>query len=52
MQSEPGSIMYDLYYDTLVKKENMDAVIKRTQTRMQETMDKAAAMAPQYPSIG
>ena len=47
MVNEPGGLMYDFYYDTLVKKENFDAVIKRTQARMQTEMDKAAAKAAQ-----
>ena len=51
MLNEPGGLMYDFYYDTLVKKENFDTVIKRTQTRMQTEMDKAAALAPQNLSM-
>jgi multiple sugar transport system substrate-binding protein len=43
MVTTPGGVMYDFYYDALVKKENMDTVIKRTQQRMQTEMDKAAA---------
>jgi hypothetical protein len=43
MVTTPGGVMYDFYYDALVKKENIDTVIKRTQERMQTEMDKAAA---------
>ena len=44
MVNEPGGVMYDFYYDALVKKVDFDTVIKRTQQRMQTEMDKAAAM--------
>ena len=47
MVNEPGGVMYDFYYDALVRKESVDAVIKRTQARMQTEMDKAAAKAAQ-----
>ena len=38
--TEPGGVLYDLFYDTLVKKDDMEATIKRAQQRMQEEMDK------------
>ena len=44
MVTEPGGVMYDFYYDALVKKIDFDTVIKNTQKRMQTEMDKAAAM--------
>lgn len=37
---EPGSVLYDLYYEALVKQEPIDDVLKRAQQRMQEEMDK------------
>jgi multiple sugar transport system substrate-binding protein len=51
MVTTPGGVMYDFYYDALVKKENIDTVIKRTQTRMQAEMDKAAAKEKQNLSM-
>jgi multiple sugar transport system substrate-binding protein len=39
--TEPGGIIYDLFYDSVVKKQNMDDVIARAQQRMQEEMDKS-----------
>jgi multiple sugar transport system substrate-binding protein len=41
--TEPGGVLYDLFYDTLVKKDDMEATIKRAQQRMQEEMDKVQA---------
>jgi len=39
--TEPGGVVYDLFYDTLVKKDPMEETIKRAQQRMQEEMDKS-----------
>ncbi len=47
MVTEPGGVMYDFYYDALVKKVDIDTTIKNTQKRMQIEMDKAAAMEKQ-----
>ena len=37
---EPGGVLYDLFFDAVVKQEDMDAVIQRAQARMQEELDK------------
>ncbi|HSV86121.1 MAG TPA: extracellular solute-binding protein [Levilinea sp.] len=38
--TEPGGVIFDLFYDALVKRDDMEATIKRAQQRMQEEMDK------------
>jgi multiple sugar transport system substrate-binding protein len=37
---EPGGILYDMYFDAIVRQEDLDDVLARTQSRMQEEMDK------------
>jgi len=38
--NDPGAVIYDLFYNTLVKKDNMEDQIKTAQKRAQEEMDK------------
>jgi multiple sugar transport system substrate-binding protein len=38
--NDPGAVIYDLFYNILVKKENMEEQIKAAQKRAQEEMDK------------
>ncbi len=40
---DPGSVIYDLFYEVLVKKGNMEEAIKTAQKRAQAEMDAAAA---------
>jgi multiple sugar transport system substrate-binding protein len=37
---EPGSVLYDLYYEALIQQKPVDDVLARAQQRMQEEMDK------------
>ena len=37
---EPGSVLYDLYYEALIQQQPVDDVLARAQQRMQEEMDK------------
>jgi multiple sugar transport system substrate-binding protein len=39
--SAPGAVIYDLYYEALVQKQNVDDALKRAQTRMQDAMNAA-----------
>jgi multiple sugar transport system substrate-binding protein len=41
--TEPGAILYDLYYQTLVQQQPLDEVLPVIQQRAQEEMDKIEA---------
>lgn len=38
--NDPGAVIFDLFYNTLIKKENIEEQIKIAQKRAQEEMDK------------
>jgi len=38
--TDPGSVLYDLYYEALIQRQDVDSVLARAQQRMQEEMDK------------
>jgi multiple sugar transport system substrate-binding protein len=38
--TEPGSVLYDLYYEALIQQQPFDDVLARAQTRAQAEMDK------------
>lgn len=38
---EPGAVIYDMVYDAVIKREDLDSVIPRAEKRMQAEMDRA-----------
>ena len=40
VHNDPGSVLYDMYYEALVLQQPIDDVLGRAQQRMQEEMDK------------
>lgn len=38
---EPGAVLYDMFYDAIVRQQDIDEVLARAEKRMQEEMDRA-----------
>lgn len=41
ISAEPGAVIYDMMYDAIIRKQDLDEVIARAQERMQAEMDRA-----------
>lgn len=40
--SQPGAVLYDMFYDAIVRQQDIDEVLARAEARMQEELDRTA----------